>query len=239
MNWVSTSICCLTLTLSSALQASNTDRNTVDSTQKLRAIASLLQALWGRDFDSNYEKYMLGSSPTVVLISRLEMMQIAEARLDGRRRDGTTTQGLTISRPSQIRIFVVYDDIAPLLVAQTINHELGHLLLKDKGFSRNKEEARVRKTVDTAFFRKLFGREWFEATVSLLEKKVTKVEKNGRVYRGYTPAAVDAFYEQLRKAGAMLENNPLHDRIIGHIVFILTNSEKKLAAALDAEDQVD
>jgi hypothetical protein len=71
-----------------------------------------------------------------------------------------------------------------------------------------------------------------------LEKKVAKVEKNGRVYRGYTPAAVDVFYAQLKQAGAVLEKNPIHDRIVGHIVFILTNSEKNLTAALDAEDQV-
>jgi hypothetical protein len=40
----------------------------------------------------------------------------------------------------------------------------------------------------------------------------------------------------MRQAGAAIERNPLHDRIVGHIVFILTNSEEELAAALDIDE---
>lgn len=94
---------------------------------------------------------MLGPSPTVILIPREEMIRIAAARLDGRRRDGETTQGMTIGEANNVKIFAVYDDIAPLLVAITINHEIGHLQLRDKGMSRNKEEAHIRKTADTLF----------------------------------------------------------------------------------------
>jgi hypothetical protein len=171
-----------------------------------------LRAFWGPEFDSNYPKYMLGPSPTVVLIPREEMMRIAAARLDGRRRDGATTQGLTKGEKPNIKIVVV------------------------NALSRNVEEARVRKIVDTGFYERLFGRQWIKTTVTALEKKVMPVQKNGHRYKGYTPEAIDTFYEQLKKAGAMLERNPLHDRIVGSLVFIFTNTEQDLAAALDAGD---
>lgn len=183
---------------------------------------SLLRILWRQDFDSNYQKYMLGPSPTVILIPREEMIRIAAARLDGRRRDGETTQGMTIGEANNVKIFAVYDDIAPLLVAITINHEIGHLQLRDKGMSRNKEEAHIRKTADTLFFVKVFGQNWMKATAAALKKTVMPIEKNGRQYQGYTPDAVEAFHRQLTKAGAKLGKTALHDRIV--VVFILTNS---------------
>lgn len=207
-------------------------------TEKLRAIVSVLEDLWGPDFVSIYRKHMLGPSPTVILITRAEMMRIATDRPDGRQRDGATTQGLIFRQNNIVRIVVVYDDIAPLLIARTINHELGHLNLGGEGLSRNHEEARVRKTVDTAFFERLLGGEWIKTTVDALEKKVSRVEKNGRLFDGYTPEAIETFYQQLRRAGKEIERNPLHDRIVGHIVFILTNSEEELAAALDIEEDL-
>jgi hypothetical protein len=238
---------CLTLVLCPALQVGNTEPGSYQSletaekrsavlTEKLREIVSLLRIVWRQDFDSNYQKYMLGPSPTVILIPREEMIRIAAARLDGRRRDGETTQGMTIGDEHNVKIVVVYDDIAPLLVARTINHEIGHLQLRDKGMSRNKEEAHIRKTVDTLFFEKMFGQDWMKATVAALKKGVIPIEKNGRQYQGYRPDAVEAFYRQLIKAGAKLEKTPLHDRIVASLVFILTNSEENLLAALDAED---
>lgn len=232
------SIWCLSLVLSPVIQAGKLADRAVDPTDKLREIVSVLRAVWARDFDTNYRKYMLGPSPIVLLIPRAEMMKIAAARPDGRERDGATTQGLTISEKENARIVVVYDDIAALLVAKTINHELGHLDLKHEGLSRNREEARVRKTVDTAFFARFFGPEWLQATVEALKKKVSRVEKNGRSFQGYTPEAIETFYLQLRHAGAPIERNALHDRILGHIVFILTNREEDLVAALGIEDDL-
>jgi hypothetical protein len=200
---------------------------------KLEQIVSTLQLFWGKEFDGNYRKYMLGSSPIVVLIPRAEMIQIAKARLDGKRRDGEVTQGLTINDE---RIFVVYDDIAPLFVAQTISHEIGHLQLRSSGLSRNDEEARVRKIVDTAFFAKVLGRHWLESTIGAIEKKTLPVEKHGRIYNGHTPQAVAEVYERLKKAGVNVERNRLHDRILETVVFILTNTEEDLSAALAADD---
>jgi len=207
-----------------------------DPAEKLREVVALLRIAWGKDFDSNYPNLLLGSSPTVVLIPRNEMIKIAAARLDGRQRDGSTTQGLTIGEPPNVKIVVVYDDIAPLLVARTIIHEIGHLELRGKRLSRNREEARVRKIVDTGFLEKAFGREWLKTTVAALRKKVVAVKKNGRQYQGYTPEAVEMFYQSLEKAGASIAREPLHDQIIASLVFILTNSEGNLLAALDADD---
>src|SRR5262245_33684532 len=186
MNRFSTfrSIWCLSLVLSPALQAPNSD--TSGNTERLREIVAVLRAAWVQDFESKYQKYMLGPSPTVLLITREEMKKIAAARLDGRRRDGETTQGMTIQDNSNVRIVGVYDDQAPLLVAKTIIHELGHLELRAKGLSRNAEEAQVRKTVDTGFFEKIFGRQWLEMTMALLQKRIVPVEKGGRLYQGYT-----------------------------------------------------
>jgi hypothetical protein len=104
--------------------------------------------------------------------------------------------------------------------------------------SRNVEEAHVRKIVDIGFYERLFGRQWIETTVTALEKKVIPVKKHGHLYRGFTPEAVDTFYEQLKKAGSILERNPLHDQIASSLVFIFTNTEQDLAAALDADDMV-
>jgi hypothetical protein len=205
--------------------------------EKLEKIVSVLRVVWGSDFEINYQKYMLGQPPVVVLIPRSEMIRIADARLDGRRRDGTTTQGLTIGEKPDVKIRVVYDDIAPLLVANAIVHEIAHLELRDAKLSRNLEEAHIRKTVDTAFFEKAFGRKWMERTAAALNKKVAPVKKSGRVYRGYTPESVDVFYEQIRKAGAIIDKSPLHDRVLSTLVFIFTNSEKDLSAALDADDE--
>jgi hypothetical protein len=204
--------------------------------EKLREIVSVLQSAWGKDFDSNYRKYMFGPSPTVILIPRTEMIEIADRRLDGRLRDGATTQGLTIGDSPNVRILVVYDDIASLLVAKTINHELGHLQLRGNRMDRNHEEARVRKTVDTAFFEKMFGRDWLKKTISDLQKKGMSVKKNGHSYKGYTPESVETFYQRLENAGMKIAKTPLHDRIVANIVFILTNSEKNLSHALDADD---
>jgi hypothetical protein len=225
----------LTFVLSPALQAAK-DMNSIDTTAKLRQIVSVLRILWGPDFDSRYRKYVVGSPAIVSLVPRTEMIRIADARLDGRLRDGAETQGLMIGTEFGPRIFVVYDDVAPLLVAETIDHEIGHMELLGSGLSRNEEEARVRKIVDTRFFEKVFGKEWMHTTVAALDKTVSPVEKNGRLYRGYTPVAIATLYRQLRKAGAKMENTPLHDRILAHVVFILTNSEENILAALDADD---
>lgn len=214
------------------------ESDAVSSEEKLRAIKSILRDFWGRDFESNYPRYMLGPSPAVVLIPRHEMIRIAAARLDGRRRDGSTTQGLTIGEKPNVKIVVVYDDVAPLLAANAIIHEIGHLERRDSGLSGNVEEAQVRKIVDAGFYEKLFGPHWIETTVKALETKVLPVEQNGHHYKGYTPEAVDTFYEQIKKAGAMLERNPLHDRIVANLVFVFTNTEQDLAAALDADDAV-
>jgi hypothetical protein len=214
------------------------EKRSADLTEKLRETVSLLRILWRQDFDSNYQKYMLGPSPTIVLIPREEMIRIAAARLDGRWRDGETTQGLTIGEEPDVNVFVVYDDIAPLIVARTINHEIGHLQLRGKGMSRNGEEAYVRKTADTFFFEKMFGRNWLKATVAAVKKSVMPVEKDGRQYQAFTPEAIETFYRQLLKAGTKLEKNPLNDRIVASLVFYLTNSEENLLAALDAEDGV-
>lgn len=200
---------------------------------KMSEVVATLRVLWGEEFDTNYKKYLVGTPPTVVLIPRIEMIRIANARYDGRSRNGETTQGLTINSE---RIVVVYDDIAPQFVARSINHEIAHLHLRDANLSRNDEEARVRKVVDTAFFAKVYGRRWLESTVASLEKKVLLVERNGRVYKGYTPDAVTELYKRLRKAGANIERSPVHDSILQTLVFILTNSEESLSAALAADD---
>jgi hypothetical protein len=229
------SIWCLSLLLSPALQAGK-DLRSSDPTSTLQEIVDVLRAAWGQDFESNYRRYMLGTAPTVLLIPRAEMRKIAAARLDGRRRDGETTQGLTIKEKQSVRIVVVYDDLAPFLVAKTIIHEVGHLELSDKRLSRNAEEARVRKIVDTGFFEKVFGREWVEITVAALREKVHPVEKGGRLYQGHTPEAVELLYQRMRKTGLKLDKTPLHDQILANMVFILTNTEESLSAALDFED---
>jgi hypothetical protein len=200
---------------------------------KMRDVVATLRVLWGEEFDANYRKYIVGTPPIVVLIPRMEMIRIANARLDGRSRNGEATQGLNINNE---RIVVVYDDIAPLFVAQSINHEIGHLQLREAKLSRNDEEARVRKVVETEFFVKLFGRQWLESTVAAIEKKVLPVEKNGRVYKGYTPDAVTELYKRLKEAGAKIERTRVHDRILETLVFILTNNEESLSGALAADD---
>jgi tetratricopeptide (TPR) repeat protein len=121
-------------------------------------------------------------------------------------------------------------------VAATINHEIGHVELRDQRLPRNKEEARVRKIVDTRFFEKVFGKEWLRTTVAALNKKVSAVEKNGQLYQGHTPEAVETLYQQLRREGVIIEKTPRHDRILAIVVFMLTNSEENLLAALDADD---
>jgi hypothetical protein len=209
-----------------------------NSSEKLHEIVSVLRAVWRSDFEINYQKYMLGRSPVVVLIPRSEMIRIADARLDGRRRDGTATQGLTMGEKPDVKIVVVYDDIAPLLVANAIVHEIAHLQLRDAKLPRTLEEAHIRKTVDMAFFEKAFGRKWMETTAAALKKKVASVKQGGRLYWGYTPESVDEFYEQIRKAGVIIDKSPLHDRILSTLVFIFTNSEKDLSAALDASDEL-
>src|SRR5262245_19885971 len=238
MNRFSTfgSIWCLSLVLSPAPQVGKSDIGSTGTIEELREIVAVLRVVWGQDFESNYQKYMLGSSPTVLLIPREEMRKIAAARLDGRRRDGETTQGLTIGERPDVKIVVVYEGLAPLLVAKTIVHEIGHLELRSKGLSRNAEEARVRKIVDTGFFEKVFGRRWLEMTVAALKKKVLPVEKGGRRYRGYTPETVEMLYQQIRKTGTKIDNTSLHDQVLASMVFILTNSEKNLSAALDFDD---
>jgi len=193
----------------------------------------MLRKLWGAEFDSNYRKYMLGAMPIVNLIPRAEMIRVANARLDGRPRDGQDTQGLTINRE---RIVVVYDDIAPLFVAKAINHEIGHLELRIAGLSPNDEEARIRKVVDTKFFAEIFGQQWLESTIAAVEEKVLPVERDGRVYKGHTPQAVAALYERLERGGVKVERNTVHTRILETVVFILTNTEERLSAALDSDD---
>jgi hypothetical protein len=200
---------------------------------KLTEVVATLRVLWGDEFDANYKRYIVSTPPLVVLIPRIEMVRIANARFDGRSRDGEVTQGLSINHEW---IAVVYDDVASLFVARSINHEIGHLQLRDARLSTNDEEARVRKVVDTAFLTKVFGRQWLESTVSAIEKKVLSVEKNGRVYKGYTPDAVTELYKRLESAGAKIERTRLHDRILETLVFILTNSEESLSVALAADD---
>jgi len=199
-------------------------------------IVDVLRLAWGQDFESNYRKYMLGSSPTVFLISREEMRGIAAHPPDGRPRDGETTQGLTIGEKPNGKIVVVYEGLAPLLVAKTIVHEIGHLELSDKDLSRNAEEAQVRKIVETRFFEKVLGSRWLEMTIAALQKKVLPVERGGRIYHGHTPEAVETLYRQFRKAGMTVAKSPLHDQLLARLVFIFTNSQEDLAAALDFED---
>jgi hypothetical protein len=136
MNRFSTfgSICCLSIVLSPTLQLGKSETGRPDTTEQLREIVSVLRLVWGPEFESNYRKYMLGSSPTVLLISREEMRKIAAARLDGRRRDGETTQGLTIEDVQNVKIVAVYDGLAPILVAKTIIHELGSLAVERRRF---------------------------------------------------------------------------------------------------------
>src|SRR5262245_30179758 len=124
--WTLDWIWCLTLVLTPAFQAGKLDIS-ADRDQKVREIVSVLRLVWRPDFDSDYGKYMLGSSPIVTLIPREEMIKIADGRLDGRLSDGKITQGLSTGDRTNARIVVVYDDIAPLLVAKTIMHEIGHL----------------------------------------------------------------------------------------------------------------
>jgi hypothetical protein len=204
-----------------------------ERTRKLEEIVAMLRVLWGADFDSNYRKYMLGSMPVVSLIPRVEMIRVANARLDGMPRDGQVTQGLTLNRE---RIVVVYDDIAPLFVAKAINHEIGHLQLRNAGLSPNDEEARIRKVIDTNFFAEIFGQQWLESTIAAVEDKVLPVERDGRVYKGHTPQAVAALYERLEREGVKIERNSVHTRILETVVFIMANSEEGLSAALDADD---
>jgi hypothetical protein len=199
----------------------------------MREIVAILRFLWDDQFDANYKKYMLGPSPLVVLIPRTEMIRIANARPDGKSRNGEQTQGLNINDE---RIVVVYDDVAPLFVARSINHELGHQQLRAAGLSPNDEEARVRKVVDTDFFTRVFGRRWLESTVAALKKKVLPVKKQGRVYMGHTPQAVAEMYDRIKAGGINIDRSPLHDRILENLVFILTNSEESLSAALAADD---
>lgn len=221
------------ITVCSRLEAVSCSAPAQESAGKIREVVATLRVAWGEEFDANYRKYIVGTPPIVVLIPRVEMIRIANARIDGRARNGAVTQGLGINYE---RIVVVYDDIAPLFVARSINHEIGHLQLRDAKLSTNDEEARVRKVVDTAFLAKVFGRKWLESTVAAIEKKVLPVEKNGRVYKGYTPEAVTELYTRLKQAGANIERTRLHDRIVETLVFILTNSEENLSAALAAED---
>ena len=200
---------------------------------RMGEIVETLRTLWGEEFDSNYKRYMLGPSPIVVLIPRREMIRIANARLDGRPRNGEDTQGLNIDDQ---KIVVVYDDIPPLFVARSIHHEIGHQQLRNAGLSRNDEEARVRKVVDVAFFTKVFGRQWVDSTIAALEKKVVPVRRQGRVYNGYTPEAVAELYSRLQKYELKVERSMVNDRIVENLVFILTNTEESLSAALAADD---
>ena len=200
---------------------------------RMGEIVETLRTLWGEEFDSNYKRYMLGPSPIVVLIPRREMIRIANARLDGRPRNGEDTQGLNIDDQ---KIVVVYDDIPPLFVARSIHHEIGHQQLRNAGLSRNDEEARVRKVVDVAFFTKVFGRQWVESTIAALEKRVVPVRRQGRVYNGYTPEAVAELYSRLQKYELKVERSMVNDRIVENLVFILTNNEESLSAALAADD---
>jgi hypothetical protein len=230
------SIWCLSLALSPAVQTGKTNTGSAVLAEKLCEIVDVLRIAWREDFESNYKKYMLGPSPMVLLISREEMRKIAAQPLDGRRRDAETTQGLTIGDKPNVKIVVVYEGLAPLLVAKTIVHEIGHLELRDKGMSRNLEEAQVRKVVETGFFEKVLGSRRLEMTAAALQKKVLPVEKGGRVYQGHTTEAVEMLYRQLRKAGINIGRNPLHDQILATVVFILTNNQESLAAALNFED---
>ena len=63
-------IWCLTLVLSPAFQAGKLGIS-ADTGQKLREIVSVLRLVWGPDFDSNYRKYMLGSSSIVTQVHHL------------------------------------------------------------------------------------------------------------------------------------------------------------------------
>jgi hypothetical protein len=199
----------------------------------MKEIVSIFRVLWGDEFDSNYKKYMLGPAPAVVLIPREEMIRIANARPDGKTRNGETTQGLNLNDE---RIVAVYDDIAPLFVARSINHEIGHQNLRAAGLSPNDEEAKVRKVVDTDFFARVFGRRWLESTIAAMDKRVRLVERNGRVYKGYTPQAVAEMYDRIKSGGMNLERSTIHDRILENLVFVLTNTEEGLSAALDLDD---
>jgi len=219
------------------VQIGKSNTGSPDLAAKLCEIVDVLRIAWGQDFESNYKKYMLGSSPTVLLISRDEMRKIAALRLDGRRRDGETTHGLTLGQKPDVKIVVVYEGLAPILVAKAIVHEIGHLELRDKSLSRNAEEAQVRKIVETEFFEKVLGGRWLEMTVAALQKKVLAVEQGGRVYKGHTPEAVDLLYRRLRKGGLNIGKSPAHDQILATQVFIFTNSQENLAAALDFEDR--
>ncbi len=129
---------------------------------------------------------------------------------------------------------MVYDDISPFFVAKVINHEIGHLHFRDHKLSVNAEEARVRKVVETEFLKNVFGDDWLRRTTSAVSAKVVPVEKNGRVYNGFTPAAVQELHDRIRSAGIRFEETALHNGILETMVFILTNSEENLAAALDA-----
>jgi hypothetical protein len=200
---------------------------------KMREIVGLLRVLWRDQFDANYKKYMLGPSPTIVLIPRTDMVRIASLRPDGKARNGESTQGLNLNDE---RIVIVYDDIAPLFVVRSINHEIGHQNLRDAGLSSNDEEARVRKVVDTAFFARVFGEPWLKSTIAALEKKVLRVERKGHTYKGYTPEAVAEMYKRIQSGGINLERSTIHDRILENLVFILTNPEEALSAALAADD---
>src|SRR5262245_36336359 len=135
-----------------AAKAVRTIASPTDSSGNLCAIVDVLRTVWGPDFESNYKKYMLGSSPLVVLISRDEMKRIASANRDRKLMDGETTHGFTVGEWPNARSFVVYDDQAPFLVAKTIFHELGHQDFRPDGLSPSAEEAYVRKIVETAFF---------------------------------------------------------------------------------------
>jgi hypothetical protein len=199
----------------------------------MRAIVRLLRVLWGDQFDSSYKKYMLGPSPTIVLIPRTDMIRIANVRPDGKARNGESTQGLNLNDE---RIVIVYDDIAPLFVVRSINHEIGHQNLRNAGLSPNDEEARVRKVVDTAFFARVFGEQWLASTIVALEKKVLLVERKGYTYKGYTPQAVAEMYKRIQSGGIKIERSTIHDRILENLVFVLTNPEEALSAALTADD---
>lgn len=223
----------LDLTVCRQTEPSQCSAPAAELTGKLEEIVATLRALWGKEFDPNYRKYMLGSLPIVVLVPRVEMIRVANAQLDGRARDGQVTQGLTINRE---KIVVVYDDIAPLFVAQAINHEIAHLQLRNEGLSPHDEEARIRKVVDTDFFARIFGQQWLQSTIAAIEEKVLPVERDGRIFMGHTPQAVTELYERLERGGMKVERNTVHTRILETLVFILTNTEEGLSAALNASD---
>jgi hypothetical protein len=223
-------MCYMTVILSPRLHLAG---ETQDVTAKLKEIVAMLRIAWKGEFESKYQKYMLGPNPTVVLIPRGEMIKIADARLDGRRTDGATTQGVTFGRE---RSFVVYDDISAFFVAKSINHEIGHLELRGRQLSRHDEEARILKVSDTDFLERIFGREWLQATTAAVKKKVLPVKVKGRVYSGYTPQAVQEIYNRLRAGGTTIKRNSLHTQILESLVLTLANSEENLSSALDADE---